>query len=127
MKSKLLVVPLVVLLTGCSGLMNMIPSFYDDNESEAIVDVWLGFERMDCSSEHLKVYLQQVDRDVEWLKLYSTAKKSTDVLMMVEKMDETLDGMLQKETINETYCNLKKKTLTNQAQAIAKSIMGRFK
>lgn len=127
MKSKLLVVPLVVLLTGCSNLMNMIPSFYDDNESEAIVDVWLGFERMDCSSEYLKVYLQQVDRDVEWLKLYSTAKKSTDVLMMVEKMDETLDGMLQKETINETYCNLKKKTLTNQAQAVAKSIMGRFK
>jgi len=127
MKLKLTsILLMVVLLTGCSSLQDMMPSFYDDNESKAIIDVVTKVSLLDCNATTLIEDLKELDRDTEWLILYSEAKGSRDVNKTTKLFDETLNGMVAKETVSPTYCELKKKTMLVQSKEIAKSIMRRF-
>ena len=127
MKLKLTSILLgTVLLAGCASIQDWIPSFYDDNESKAIIDVVTGVSLLDCNATTLNEDLKELDRDTEWLILYSEAKGSRDVNKTTKLFDETLNGMVAKETVSPTYCELKKKTLLVQSKEIAKSIMRRF-
>ncbi len=121
MKALLLIGALAV--TGCSTISNT--SFYDDNESKAVVDVWVSVQNLDCSSELAPLQVDDIVQSKQWLKTYSTGKGSKDVLEMVSIFEKSLDG-LSGRVFGETYCNLKRKTLINQSEKMTKAMMGRF-
>src|SRR6056300_597500 len=68
--STILMTTLIV--AGCSS----IPSFYDPNESKAIIDISTRVEMMDCDLKpaSLKKQIRSIDFYVEWLNQYSLAK-----------------------------------------------------
>lgn len=121
MKALLLIGALAV--TGCSTITNT--SFYDGNESKAVVDVWVSVQNLDCSSEQAPQQVDDIVQSKQWLKTYSTGKGSKDVLEMVGIFEKSLDGMTGRE-FGETYCNLKKKTLLKQSEKMTRAMMRRF-
>ena len=125
MKKKL--IPIVIgisLFAGCSA----IPSFYDPNESKAIIDISTRVELMNCELEKskLKKQVRSIDFYVEWLNQYSLAKGSQDVTNLTSIMDKTLQGLVDADPLTPTYCNIKKKNLQTQSRLAAEAIMGRY-
>ena len=117
---KILVLSSALLIGGCS----MIPSFWDDNEAYGVAKVRHSVDAIECSGN----YVPQVNTlvsDIRFLELYSESKGSEDLGEMVSPMMETARG-LQKMTVNETFCKLKKKQLTEQSALIADAAMERF-
>ena len=81
-------------------------------------------DAIECSGN----YVPQVNTlvsDIRFLELYSESKGSDDLSEMVSPMMDTARG-LQKMTVNETFCKLKKKQLVKQSAIIAASAMERF-
>lgn len=120
---RVLLLTLVFTLGGCSTLMNT--SFYDSNESKAVVDMWVSVQKLDCASEQAPQQVNEIVDSKEWLKTYSIGKGSNDVLEMVTIFEKSLDGLTGRE-FGEVYCNLKKKTLLNQSEKMSKAMMRRF-
>ena len=117
---KILVFSILLLISGCS----MIPSFWDDNESWSVAKIRHSVDTLNCSGN----YMPQVNvlvSDIRFLQLYSESKGSNDLGEMVSPMMDTAMG-LQKMTVNETFCKLKKKQLVKQSAIIADATMERF-
>ena len=110
-----------ILLSGCSA----IPSFYDDNESKATIDVQYHVNQINCEEDYLGDIIR-IKQRVDWLKLYALGKGSKDVHSMVELMSETVDGFHEKGIVSKGYCSIKKKLLIKQSGDITAAIMGRF-
>jgi hypothetical protein len=110
----------LLLLAGCSG----IPSFYDDNESLAAVEVRFAISKLDCSDPYIQV--QNIKDNVDFLALYSESKRSTDLEEMILLMKDTVDTLYEKENISPVYCELKKKILVEQSADIANAVMWRL-
>lgn len=109
-----------LLLSGCSLM-----SFYDDNESMLASNVRMSILYLDCKKD-AKSQAQNIKYAVDHLYIYSESKGSDDVLKMVTEMKKTSDGLANNMQMSETYCNLKRKVLEDQARTIADAIMGRF-
>ena len=110
-----------ITLGGCSTI---IPSFWDDNEAYGVAKVRHSVDAINCSGN----YMPQVNTlvsDIRFLELYSESKGSDDLSEMVSPMMETAKG-LQKMSVNETFCKLKKGQLTEQSALIADAAMERF-
>jgi uncharacterized protein YceK len=120
--STILMTTLIV--AGCSS----IPSFYDPNESKAIIDISTRVEMMDCDLKpaSLKKQIRSIDFYVEWLNQYSLAKGSQDVTKITGIMDKTLQGLVDADPLTPTYCRIKKKNLQTQSKMAAEAIMGRY-
>jgi hypothetical protein len=117
---KSLVLSVALLIGGCS----MIPSFWDDNESWSVAKIRHSVDTLNCSGN----YESQVNilvSDIRFLQLYSESKGSDDLSEMISPMIDTAMG-LQKMTVNETFCKLKKKQLVKQSAIIADAAMERF-
>lgn len=117
----------VVLLAGCSTVQSWIPSFWDDNQSNYIVQARLDIEQIDCGREQLP-QVQSLQRDLRKFELYSESKGrlQKDVLRVVEPMKSTVDEWAKRGEGSKTYCEIKKKLLTQQAERAAKVILGRW-
>ena len=98
MKRIFTLLVLTFLLTGCATVKGWVPSFWDDNQSYAIIDVRLQVEKLDCAKPHLP----QVQPIADFVK-----------------RSEEKQG-------SETYCEIKKKLLQTQAKSAAQAILGRF-
>lgn len=120
--SSIFIITLIV--AGCSS----IPSFYDPNESKAIIDITTRVELLDCDLEPtpLKKQVRSIDFYVEWLNQYSLAKGSQDVTRLTGIMDKTLQGLVDADPLTPTYCRIKKKNLQTQSKMAAEAIMGRY-
>jgi hypothetical protein len=117
---KILVLSIALMISGCS----MIPSFWDDNESWSVAKIRHSVDTLNCSGN----YVPQVNAlvsDIRFLQLYSESKGSDDLGEMISPMMDTARG-LQKMTVNETFCKLKKKQLAKQSAIIADATMERF-
>lgn len=125
MKKVLMGLSLAVMMSGCS-LTDEIPSFYDDNESKQIIDVVMAVGSLDCNSPFVKSQVSKIQYETTWLKEYSRAKGSGDVLNLVEPFQKTLQGIADQDIVNVKYCNLKRKTMIKQSSRIAVAIMGRY-
>lgn len=121
---KLSVVLCAVIISGCSSFS--MPSFYDDNESLIASQVVTYTQLLDCESPDVKDQIVAINNKKEWLKTYSTLKRSKDIVVLIEKLEVSLDPLVKKEEVTPAYCNVKKKTLVNQTSAIAEAIMRRF-
>ncbi len=117
----------VLALSGCSTLQSWIPSFWDDNQSNYIVQARLDIEGIDCSKEQLPQVVA-LQKDIRKFELYSESKGSLqkDVLRVVEPMKGTVDEWAKRGEGSKTYCEIKKKLLAQQAERAAKVILGRW-
>ena len=120
---------MIMALTGCAGISNIVPSFWDDNQSARIVDVRLAVARVDCANALPGV--ARIRDDIEWFKLYSSSKGALqkDVLAVIAPMSETAEEWYTRTatgTPSKTYCELKKSIMQQQAARAASAILGRW-
>lgn len=119
-----------VMLTGCATVKDWIPSFWDDNQSQAIVDVRLQVDRFDCDREHLPQVAAIRDR-LRWFELYSESKgwRQQDVRRITKPMQETVEDFYQrsqKQQGSAAYCRSKQMIMRQQSSRAAEAILGRF-
>jgi hypothetical protein len=125
---RLLVVLAFIGLTGCAGIMEMIPSRWDDNQSKSIIDIRVSASNIDCKGDQKSQFIDLTNQ-VKWFELYAKSKGTKDIA----KLNTTLVATVQEfnDRINQgpvspMYCDLKKKIIEQQADIISHSVMGRF-
>ena len=116
---------LIFTLSACS-ITDEIPSFHDDNENNAIIDVVYAIDKLDCNSQFAKQQVVRIYDKTTWLKLYVTYNGSKDVEKLIGPFEKTLAGLYNKPNASVKYCELKRKSLFKQSEDIAKAIMGRY-
>ena len=116
-----------IMLTGCASIQNRIPSFWDDNQSHYIVAARLQVEKIDCAATQAP-QVARVNDQLRQFELYSEAKGSLqkDVLRVIEPMQSTVKEWTNRGEGSKTYCELKKKLLTQQGERASKVILGRW-
>jgi hypothetical protein len=130
---KLLLVGLVALLQGCAtfsfqNIKDQIPSFWDDNQSRSVIDIRQSVEKLNCKEPHAP-QVKVIKDNIQWFILYSNSKGTKDVLTLVKPMESTVDDFYKRSLEKqgtEIYCDIKKKILTTQSSAVAKTVIGRF-
>ena len=130
MKKSILSLLLIISLTSCSTLLNILPSAWDSNQAKVITDIRQKTIQINCKKDVaiLKANLNSLHNKVEWLNLYSESKKTNDVLQMTNIYNETLNDMIKRiETkgISNSYCENKKSILVEQSSMISKGIQSR--
>jgi len=126
--NKLAVSFLLLSLVGCSTIKDKIPSFWDDNQSRAVIDIRQSVINLDCKQPHAP-QVAEIKKHMDWLILYSQIKDTRDVLRLVKPMNETVNDFYDRSNVkqgSETYCNMKKKILDTQSGTVAKAVLGRF-
>lgn len=117
----------LLLLSGCAQMQNWIPSFWDDNQSDYIIKARLSVERIDCAQAQA-AQISILSEDLRRFQLYSEAKGTLqkDVLRVIEPMQATVKEWRERGEGSKTYCELKKKLLTQQGERASKVILGRW-
>jgi hypothetical protein len=129
MKKTLAVIFLTFSLTGCA-LHNIIPSFWDDNQSATMIDVRQAINQLDCSQPQA-LQVKRIKDKLEWFDLYSESKgmQQNDVRALTKPMQETVDDFYKRSIEKEgskAYCESKKKILQIQASKAAEGVLGRW-
>lgn len=129
MKKAIVPLALAVSLTACS-MSDVLPSFWDDNQSYKITDVYQKTVRLDCKKPHLP-QISAIRDDLLWFQLYSESKGmlQQDVIKLVAPMQKTVEDFYTRSMEKEgspTYCEAKKKILITQAKKSASAVMWRF-
>ena len=125
---KLLLILAVVGLTGCAGLMEMIPSRWDVNQAKSITDIQQQAVRFDCKGDQL-AQINALDRDVEWFVIYSKTKPTRDIIKLTATLQTTVAEYKErasKGVVSPLYCDLKRKIIIQQTEILAGSVQGRF-
>jgi hypothetical protein len=130
MKKLIAILAVSLSVTGCASIQSMIPSFWDDNQSRAIVDVRQSVVQLDCEKEHAP-QVKRIKDNLQWFQLYSDSKgkRQQDVLKLVAPMQETVDDFYKRSTEKQgtkTYCEIKKKVMILQSDKAASAVLGRF-
>lgn len=118
-------------LTGCASLLDVIPSFWDDNQSASIVNTRLVISNIDCARPQSD-QVTAVSQNIQWFQLYSESKGrlQQDVLRIVEPMSNTVSDWQRRirdtGEPSQAYCESKKKILTAQARLAAQAVLGRY-
>lgn len=116
---------LIFTLSACS-ITDEIPSFHDDNENNAIIDVVMAIHKLDCNSQFAKQHVVRIFDKTSWLKFYVQYNGSRDVEKLIGPFEQTLAGLYNKPDASVNYCKLKRESLFKQAEDIAETIMGRY-
>jgi hypothetical protein len=127
---RILILTLALSLTGCSTVKGWIPSFSDPNQSARIIDVRQSVAQLDCKKDHAP-QVKNIKDNLQWFQLYSESKgwRQNDVIRLVKPMQETVDDFYKRSLDKqgtETYCEIKKKIMTTQADKAASAVLGRF-
>ena len=104
-------------LAGCAGT---IPSTYDPNESQAIVDVLQEVTQLDCADPEVA----EIKEVIQWLHLYSEMKGNEDILLSIHTIKVTASGL--KKGMSTGFCRIKKQLLITQIESTAQAIMSRY-
>ena len=116
-----------VLLSGCATVQAWIPSFWDDNQSNYIVDARLGAEHINCDQLQLPQIIM-LQTDLRKFELYSESKGflQKDVMRVVEPIKKSVDEWVQRGEGSKSYCSIKRKLLVDQTTRAAAVVLGRF-
>lgn len=126
----LTILSFTLLLVGCS--LVKVPSFWDPNQAQSIVDVQVAIERIDCDNLE-ETQITAVTDEIEWFQTYSESYgwRHQDMLELIEPLDQTVTAFEKRyneeESINPVYCDLKKKNMQQQSSRAAQAILKRFK
>jgi hypothetical protein len=125
---KLLLILAVVSLTGCSTLMEYIPSSWDVNQAKVITDIQQQSRNFDCKAD-LAPQVKRLAQDVEWFDIYSKTKPTRDIAKLNGTLTNTVKEFqerVSKGPVSPIYCDLKVKVIRQQSDILAKSVQGRF-
>jgi hypothetical protein len=130
MKKILAIIAVSFAMTGCASIQSLIPSFWDDNQSRAIIDVRQSVAQLNCEQEHAP-QVKRIKDNLQWFELYSDSKgkRQQDVIRLVAPMKETVDDFYKRSTEKQgtkTYCEIKKKVMILQSDKAASAVLGRF-
>lgn len=114
-------------LTGCATIL---PSFWDDNQSKAIIDARQAVEQLDCTQPQA-LQVKKIKDRLDWFELYSESKgrMQNDVRALVAPMRETVNDFYKRSLEKDgskAYCESKKKIMQVQGSKAAESILGRW-
>lgn len=125
---KLLVLLALVSLTGCSTIMEYIPSRWDVNQAKVVTDIQQDARRFDCKAD-LAQQLNILDKDIEWFNIYALNKPTRDIAKLTTTLTTTVkefSDRVKAGPVSPLYCDLKKKIIQQQADILAGSVQGRF-
>jgi hypothetical protein len=130
---RLLLIGMVALLQGCASfslqtIKDKIPSFWDPNQSKAVIDIRQSVENLNCKEPHAP-QIKIIKDNLQWFVLYSESKGTKDVLILVKPMESTVEDFYKRSIEKqgtEIYCDIKKKILITQSSTVAKTVIGRF-
>jgi PBP1b-binding outer membrane lipoprotein LpoB len=125
---QLLVVLAFLSLTGCSTIMEYIPSSWDVNQAKVITDIQQQARHIDCKAE-LAPQVNKLALDIEWFNIYTKTKPTRDIAKLTGTITDTvkeLQDRIAKGSVSPLYCDLKKKIIQQQADILAGSVQGRF-
>jgi PBP1b-binding outer membrane lipoprotein LpoB len=125
---KLIAMLALVALTGCSTIMEYIPSSWDVNQARSITDIQQQVRNFDCKAD-LAPQVNRLARDIEWFDIYAKTKPTRDIAKLTGTITDTvkeLQDRVAKGPVSPLYCDLKKKIIQQQADILAKSVQGRF-
>jgi len=120
----------IVMLSGCSTIVGMIPSFNDVNQSQKIIDVRMTVDQLDCArAQHPQAVA--IQRELRWFELYSESAgtRNKDVIRIIKPIQESVADFVartEKQDASKVYCDLKKRALQEQAARAAGVILGRL-
>ena len=97
-----------------------VPSMYDPNESEGIINVVNESYQLDCKNPSVA----DLKESIQWMTLYTAAKGSSDVEKNITIMSVTASKL--NDDMSEVYCGLKRKILIAMSEDTAESIMKRY-
>ena len=120
----------VISLTGCASIKEMVPSFSDVNQSAKIIDVRQSVAQLNCKETHAP-QVKLIKDNLQWFVLYSESKgwRQQDVIKLVKPIQDTVDDFYKRSIDKqgtESYCEIKKKIMTTQTEKAASAILGRF-
>lgn len=128
---KFLIMAIAALsLTGCAAIQSFIPSFWDDNQSRAIIDVRQSVVQLNCDEAHAP-QAKRIKDHLEWFDMYSESKghRQQDVRTLIGPIKETVDDFYSRSTQTQgskIYCEIKKKVMMLQSDKAASAVLGRF-
>ena len=111
-----------LLLVGCSGT---IPSTYDPNESQGIINILHTVEKLDCKDTKYAEYSSgEIKEMIDWMHTYSEMKGNEDILQSIHTIKVTASGL--KKGMSTGFCRIKKQLLITQIESTAQAIMSRY-
>lgn len=125
---KLIAVLAFLSLTGCSTIMEWIPSSWDVNQAKSITDIQQQAVRFDCKGDQI-AQINSLDLNVEWFVIYSKTKPTRDIIKLTDTLQKTVkeyQDRLKTGPVSPLYCDLKRKIIIQQADILAGSVQGRF-
>ena len=125
---KLAVAVMVVALTGCASVMEMIPSRWDANQAKVITDIQVQTNHFDCQADQAS-QLSALAINVEWFDTYAKTKPTRDIAKLTDTITTTVkeyQDRLKTGPVSPMYCDLKLKIIQQQADILAGSVQGRF-
>jgi PBP1b-binding outer membrane lipoprotein LpoB len=125
---RLLVVLAFLSLTGCSTIMEYIPSSWDVNQAKVITDIQQQSRNFDCKAD-LAPQIKRLAHDVEWFDIYAKTKPTRDIAKLTGTITTTVKEFQErvaKGPVSPLYCDLKMKVIRQQSDILAKSVQGRF-
>lgn len=123
---KLASLLLVLTLSGCASVMDMIPSRWDVNQAKVTTDLRQATHNFDCKADQ-RAQLKTIAEQAQWFELYSESKGTKDVAHLGKTLQATVKEFQDRaQPVSPLYCDLKKKLMIQQADIIAKTVQGRF-
>lgn len=125
---KLILILAVVGLTGCSTILEYIPSRWDVNQAKVVTDLQQQTRHFDCKGDQVP-QLAALQRNIEWFDLYAKTKPTRDVAKLTTPMTRTVkefQDRVAKGPVSPIYCEIKRKLFIQQADIISGTVQGRF-
>lgn len=118
-----------VLLSGCSTIMEWVPSFWDDNQSQQIINIRQTAHNVNCA-ENQTQQAQKLVREIQWFQMYSESKGTLqkDVIRLVAPIQATAEDWLRRAEsgASKGYCEIKRRVLIEQSDKAAAAVLGRY-
>jgi len=117
-----------ITLSGCSSLVDMIPSKWDVNQARVTTDLRQTTHNFDCKG-NLTEQLTVLNLQLQWFDMYAESKSTKDVAKLTVVMKDTAKEFAERAgngPVSPLYCDLKRKLMIQQADIIAKTVQARF-
>jgi uncharacterized protein YceK len=125
---KLILIVAVAGLSGCSTIMDYIPSRWDVNQAKVATDIQQQARQFDCKGNQAE-QLAVLQKNIEWFDLYAKTKPTRDVAKLTAPMTNTVkefQDRVAKGPVSPIYCDMKRKLFIQQADIIGGAVQGRF-
>ncbi len=125
---KAVAILMLVSLTGCASIMEMIPSKWDVNQAKSITDIQQQARHFDCKGD-VPTQLVALQKNIEWFDIYAKTKSTKDIAKLTKPINKTIEEFQDRNKqgpVSPIYCDMKKKIMIQQVDIVAGAVQGRF-